>query len=215
MPVNVPPSDEERIFERSVRAMLAAQGFTEVQNYSFLSEERARELGFEAAEHVAVKNPIAADQGLMRRSLVPGILKNLRENSRHLDSFRLFEIGREVHPETRRADGLPQEIPHLAAAMYSRDDGEPNLFELKRVAECLMPGAEVRPAEARPFEHPARTFAVRWREETAGRLFELHPSLVAGRAAILDVDLEAMLRLQPRDKRYRPIRRSAFFQRCT
>jgi phenylalanyl-tRNA synthetase beta chain len=207
MPVTVPPNDPERLFERGVRAMVAAQGFTEVHNYSFLSEERARELGFDPAEHVAVKNPIAADQGLMRRSLIPGILKNLRENSRHLDSFRLFEVGHEVHPETRAADGLPKEIPHLAAALYSREDGEAGLFELKRVAECLMPGAEVRPAEARSFEHPARSAEVRWLGRAVGRLFELHPSMLAGRGAVLDIDLELMLELQPREKRYRPIRR--------
>jgi phenylalanyl-tRNA synthetase beta chain len=207
LPVTVPPSDEERLFERGVRSMLAAQGFTEVLNYSFLSEEQARELGFDPAEHLAVKNPIAADQSLMRRSLVPGIFRNLRENSRHFDSFRLFEIGREVHPETRDAGGLPQEIPHVAAAMYSRETGEANLFELKRVAECLMPGAEVRPAAARSFEHPARSAEVLWQERAVGRLFELHPSLLAGRAAILDLDLDLMLELQPREKRYRPIRR--------
>jgi phenylalanyl-tRNA synthetase beta chain len=207
MPVTVPPSDPERIFERALRSMLAAQGFTEVHNYSFLSEERARELGFDPAEHVVVKNPIAADQGLMRRSLVPGILKNLRENSRHFDAFRLFEIGREVHPEMRRADGLATEIPHLAVALYSREEGEGSLFELKRVAECLMPGAEVAPAEARPFEHPARSAEVLWRGRAVGRLFELHPSLLAGRGAVLDIDLAVMLELQPREKRYRPIRR--------
>ena len=207
MPVTVPASDPERLFERGVRAMVAAQGFTEVLNHSFLSEEQARELGFDPAEHLAVKNPISADQGLMRRSLVPGIFKNFRENSRHLDSFRLFEIGREVHPEMRGADGLPKETPHLAAAMYARENGETSLFELKRVAECLMPGAEVRPAKARLFEHPARTAEVVWQDSPVGRLFELHPSLLAGRGAILDIDLELMLELQPRDKRYRPIRR--------
>jgi phenylalanyl-tRNA synthetase beta chain len=207
MPVTVPPSDQERLFERGVRAMLAAQGFTEVHNYSFLSEEQARELGFDPAEHLAVKNPISAEQGLMRRSLVPGIFKNLRENARHLESFRLFEIGREVHSEQRLAGGLPTEITHLAVAMYAREGGERNLFELKRVAECLMPGAEVRPAEARPFEHPARTVEVVWQERAMGRLFELHPSMLAGRAAILDVDLDQMLALRPREQRYRPIRR--------
>jgi phenylalanyl-tRNA synthetase beta chain len=207
MPVTVPPSDPERIFERGLRSMLAAQGFTEVHNYSFLSEEQARELGFDPAGHLAVKNPIAADQSLMRRSLVPGIFKNLRENSRHFDSFRLFEIGREVHPEMRNADALPAEITHLAAAMYSREEGVANLFELKRVAECLMPGAEVRPATPRVFEHPARSAEVHWRERAVGRLFELHPSLLAGRGAILDIDLDLMLELQPREKRYHPIRR--------
>ena len=207
MPVTVPPSDPERLFERRLRAMVAAQGFTEVHNYSFLSEEQARELSFDPADHLAVKNPIAADQSLMRRSLVPGIFKNLRENSRHLDSFRLFEIGREVHPETRGTDGLPKEIPHLAASMFSREEGEANLFELKRVAECLMPGAEVRPAQARPFEHPARSAEVLWRDRAVGRLFALHPSLLAGRGAILDIDLDIVLELQPDEKRYRPIRR--------
>jgi phenylalanyl-tRNA synthetase beta chain len=207
LPVTVPPSDPERLFERGVRSMVAAQGFTEVYNYSFLSEDQVRELGFHPADHLAVKNPIAADQSLMRRSLVPGVFKNLRENSRHLDCFRLFEIGREVHPETRGADGLPKEIPHLAAAMYSREEGEGNLFELKRVAECLMPGVGVRPAEARPFEHPARSAEVVWRDRALGRLFELHPSLLAGRGVILDLDLELMLELQTREKRYRPIRR--------
>jgi len=207
LPVTVPPSDPERLFERGVRAMVAAQGFTEVYNYSFLSEDQVRELGFEPADHLAVKNPISADQSLMRRSLVPGIFKHLRENSRHLDSFRLFEIGREIHPETRGADGLPSEIPHLAAAMYSREEGEANLFELKRVAECLMPGADLRPAAPRVFEHPARTAEVVWQDRLVGRVFELHPSLLAGRGAILDVDLPLMLDLQPREKRFRPIRR--------
>ena len=204
MPVTVPPSDESRLFGRGVRAMLAAQGFTEVYNYSFISEDQARELGFDPHAHAAVKNPIAADQSLMRLSLVPGILKNLRENSRHFESFRLFEIGRAIHP---RESGLPDEVPHAAAAMFSRDDGQANLFELKRVAECLMPGAQVRHASPRPFEHPARTVEVLWRGEVIGRLFELHPTLLAGRAAILDLDLDLMLRLRPRDKQYKPIQR--------
>jgi len=204
VPVTVPPGDEQRVFERSVRALVAAQGFTEVYNYSFLGEEQVRELGFDPRDHVTVANPIAANQSLMRLSLLPGIYGNLRDNSRHFDSFRLFEIGREIH---KRAEGLPDEIPHLVAAMYSREDGEANLFELKRVAECLMPGAEVRPAAPRPFEHPARTVEVLWQGQAVGRLFELHPSLVAGRAAVLDVDLELMMKLRPSERKYKPILR--------
>jgi len=207
VPVTAPPEDERKLLERNVRAALAAQGFTEVYNYSFISEEQASELGFEPEAHVAVKNPIAADQSLMRLSLMPGIYKNLRENSRHFDSFRLFEIGREIHPETRLADGLPTEIPHLAVAIYSREDGERSLFELKGVATTLLPGAEVRQAEARSYEHPARAGGVWWNGEAVGRLFEVHAGLLPGRAAVLDIDLEAMLRLRPREKRYKPFRR--------
>ena len=45
-------------------------------------------------------------------------------------------------------------------------------------------------------------------QEIVGRLFELHPSLgVEGRAAILDLDLALMERLDKREERYQPLRR--------
>jgi phenylalanyl-tRNA synthetase beta chain len=184
-----PPDDEERVYHRAVRSLLAARGFTEVHNYSFLSDEQAAALGFDPAAHVRVANPIAADQNLMRLSLLPGIYRNILDNARHFESFRLFEIGREIHMRDRR------------------EDGAAGLGELKRVAECLMHGAEVRPAAARPFEHPARAAEVLWRERVVGRLFEFHPSKVTGRAAVLDLDLRLVQSLRPREKGYQPIRR--------
>ena len=203
MAVSVPPASEERGFHRSVRSMLAAQGFTEVHNYSFLSEERARALGFDPADHLAVANPISTEQSLMRLSLLPGIYRNILDNSKNFESFRLFEIGREIH---KQPQGLPRETPHLMAAIYAREGGA-QLPELKRAAECLLPDAEVRPATARPFEHPARAGDVLWRDTVVGRIFELHPSLVSGRAAVLDLDLQLIQDLGPLEKRYRPIRR--------
>jgi phenylalanyl-tRNA synthetase beta chain len=202
--VGVPPQNPERAFLRTVREEMAAQGFTEVYNYSFVSEEDARALGFDPADHVAVANPIASDQTLLRTSLLPGIRRNILENSKRFDSFRLFEIGREIH---KQPAGLPVEITHLAAAIFARDDGKAGLFEAKRAAECLMPGAEVLPAAPRCYEHPARAAEVQWRGTTVGRLFELHPTLIEGRAAILYVNLETVLALTQREKRYTPLRR--------
>lgn len=201
----VPPSNPERVFERGVRALFVAQGYTEVYNYSFVSEEQARAFGFAPEDHVAVANPIASDQSLMRMSLLPGIRKNILENARHREAFRLFEIGREIH---RRQGELPDEIPHLAAAIFSKDDGRAALFELKHTASCLMAGAEARPAAARCYEHPVRAAEIVWQGQTVGRLFELHPSLLEqGRAAILDVDLRRVRELQPPLRKYTPFRR--------
>ena len=202
----VPFTDPARIYQRRVKSMVADQGFTEVHNYSFVSEEMAREFQMASDDHLAVANPIASNQTLMRRSLIPGIWNNILENAKHLPAFRLFEIGREIQ---KKESGLPDETPHLVAALYSRDDGAAGLFELKRVAECVMPGAEVRPAEARPFEHPERAATIEWRGETAGRLFELHPSLgVEGRAAILDIDLAVSQRLDASVlQKHQPLRR--------
>ena len=200
-PARVPPASPEREFHHHVRQMAAAQGFTEVQNYSFVSEEMARAFSLDPAAHVQVVSPIASDQNLLRTSLLPGIWKNINDNVRHFDQFRLFEIGRAIYPD--------REVPRLAAALYAKDDGVAGLFELKRLAECLLPGVSVHPAEAsQSYEHPRRAADVVQGNTKLGRLFEFHPRMIeGGRAAVLDLDLSRLFDLRPSSMRYRPLRR--------
>ena len=203
VPAAVPPGNPARRFQHEVRNLFVDNGFTEVYNYSFLSEASVRAFGFDPAALIRVTNPIASNQELMRASLLPGIWKNITDNARHRESFRLFEIGQEIH---RREQGLPEEIPHLVAALYDRQDG--GIFELKRVAECLLPGALTVPAEALGYEHPARAAGIHWKGAVVGRLFELHPRFVeTGRAAILDLDLRLVESLSTDRTKYTPIRR--------
>jgi phenylalanyl-tRNA synthetase beta chain len=206
LPAKVPPGNPERRFQHEVRDVFVDLGFSEVYNYSFVSEDAARAFRIPIDAHVRVTNPIASDQALLRTSLLPNIRRNIVENAKHRESFRLFEIGLEIH---KRYEGLPEEVPHLVAAIYDRSgDGAAGLFEIKRAAECLMPGAEAVPAEAAPYEHPARAAEVRWKGERVGRMFELHPSLIeTGRAAVLDLDLHVVRSLWGAEVKYRPIRR--------
>ncbi len=206
VPASVPPGNPARKFQHETRNVLVDLGFTEVYNYSFLSEEAVRAFEWDPASHLRVANPIASDQALMRTSLLPGILRNVTENSKHLDTFRLFEVGLEIH---KPYEGLPEEVAHLAAAVYSRHgDGTAGLFEIKHAAECLMPGVDARPAAAAPYEHPARTADLYWRGERVGRLFEFHPALVeTGRAAAMDLDLHVLRVSSGGEVKYIPIRR--------
>jgi phenylalanyl-tRNA synthetase beta chain len=206
VPASVPPGNPERKFQHEVRNIVADQGFTEVYNYSFLSEDSVRAFGLDPAAHLRVTNPIASDQVLMRTSLLPGIWRNITENAKHRESFRIFEIGIEIQPTE---SALPREVPHLLAALYDRQgDGAAGLFEIKRTAECLMPGAQAIPVEARPFEHPARSANIVWKAQTVGRIFELHPTLVeSGRVAVLDLDLALVQSLSAGEAKYSPIRR--------
>ena len=197
-----PKPDPKRLFHRELRALLTGIGFTEVYNYSFVSLEEIGRFGFTAAEHVAVLNPVASGQELLRTSLLPGIRRNVVENTRYFDSFRLFEIGREIH---RQPAGLPDEPAHLVAVVHARDDGAPGLFELKHAAETILPGAAIRPVPARSFEHPARAAEVLWRGETVGRLFEFGPSMeIDGRTAVLDLDLRKVGRRMGGESKYTP-----------
>ncbi|MGB9458313.1 MAG: phenylalanine--tRNA ligase subunit beta [Bryobacteraceae bacterium] len=203
----VPPANPERKYQHEVRDVLVDLGFTEVYNYSFVSEEAVRAFGFSPAAHVRVTNPIASDQALLRTSLLPGLWRNIQENSKHRELFRIFEIGLEIH---QRPQGLPEEVPHLVAAVFARQgDGAAGLDEIRHAAECLMPGALAQPAAAAAsYEHPARTAGILWKGECVGRVFELHPSLLeTGRAAVLDLDLDRVRALAAVELRYTPIRR--------
>lgn len=191
----------EREFLRGIKRMVAARGYTEVSNYSFLSEEEARRFGLPLEDHVRVLNPIAAGQELLRTSLLPGIHRNIVENAKYFDQFRLFEIGHEIHKRG-------EERPHLMAAIFSKDDGVSGLLELKRTAQCVAPGLHARAGTPQSWEHPARCAELWWNGREMGRLSELHPSLVeGGRAAVLDIDLIVLQELTPARAGYSPVRR--------
>jgi phenylalanyl-tRNA synthetase beta chain len=200
-----PAANPEREYFHSLRATCTGQGFTEVYNYSFVSEEQVSEIGGDPSSHVKVTNPIASDQSLLRNSLTVGILRNVRDNCRNFETFRLFEIGQAIH---RVQGSPPREIPNLAACVYAKSgDGVAGLQEVKRLVQCLLPGARVKLAECRPFEHPVRSWEVVWKGETLGRIGEFHPSLVNGRAAFASIDLESVQRIGFAPVSYRRLQR--------
>jgi len=205
LPVAPPPPNPQRDYLHHLRQACAAQGFTEVSNYSFVNEAQLTELGISASANLRVLNPISADQGLLRNSLLPGLVKNIRDNLRHLDSFRLFEIGHEIHP---KPGTLPEEIAHLGAVVCNRDgNGEAGLMEAKRLAEYLLPGAVTKPAEPNSTDHPMRAWDIVWQGVTVGKLSELHPNLVEGRAAVLDLNLNTTQSQPAQPVRYKALPR--------
>ncbi len=191
---SVPPSNPMRGYLRKMCRALADQGFSEVYNYSFVTPAEAERFGFDGASQIEVRNPIASELSHLRRSLLPGLLKNVIGNARNFREFRLFEIGNEIHP--RGSTELPDEIVHLAAVIYDIDGDERTFFETKRAAESIFPGASLSGVqEARAYEHPARSALIHWSRRLIGRLFELHPSVLAaegieGRAVFFDVDMQ-------------------------
>jgi phenylalanyl-tRNA synthetase beta chain len=207
MPVAPPPINEERRFFNQLRGVATQQGFTEVYNYSFISEAQAARLGIAIEQHVRVLNPIASDQSLMRTTLLHGVLKNFEDNQKNFDDFRFFEIGKEIH---KQPEGLPKELAHLAAGIYAASgDGVAGLRELERLALAIAPGMRFEPtAEVRAFEHPLRSVNVFLGEMQVGRIFEFHPKWVEGRAAVLDLNLGPLAcTMAGQAKKYTPVRR--------
>ena len=103
-----------------------------------------------------------------------------------------------------------REIPHLAAAIYAKDDGVAGLFELKRLAECLLPGVTVRPAPQRlTYEHPQRAADVFHGEHASAGCSSSIPRLVEGRPRRCARSRSRRARETPAtaSRRYQPLRR--------
>lgn len=208
VPTTVPPSNPARRYHHEVRAALSGMGFDEVYNYSFLNEKTIERFGLDPEDHVRVLNPIASDQTHLRTSLIPGIQRNIEDNARYLETFRLYEIGVEIH-KSDDASQLPNETFHLCAAVFLREGNAEGLFELKSLAEALAPGIATKPsAEPAVYEHPARVADLLLDNVKVGRLFELHPAFCErGRAAVLDLNLDALMKLRQTATKYTPLRR--------
>ena len=204
VPAAVPPGNPSRRFQHDVRNLFVDNGFTEVYNYSFLSEESVRAFGFDPASHIRVTNPIASNQELMRASLLPGIWKNVTDNAKHRESFRLFEIGLEIHRQGAGPAG-GDSAPGGGAVR------SPGWRDLRAEAGGGMPaagGADGARRRRAATSIPRGRRRLQWKGAVVGRLFELHPRFVeTGRAAILDLDLRLVESLSGGPVEYTPIRR--------
>ncbi|MDE2155853.1 MAG: phenylalanine--tRNA ligase subunit beta [Xanthomonadaceae bacterium] len=85
---------EARIGELALREQLAARGYHEAVNLSFVAGDLLARWGFTEGL-VSLANPLSADLAVMRPSLLPGLIEALRHNrARQQERVRLFEVAR-------------------------------------------------------------------------------------------------------------------------
>lgn len=81
---------------RSIKRFFAyAVGMTEQQNYAFHDEAFVAQLGLTPLQSATVINPISENHCRMIDSLIPGLLKNVKENHVGQDRLAFFECGRQ------------------------------------------------------------------------------------------------------------------------
>jgi phenylalanyl-tRNA synthetase beta chain len=90
---------------------------TEQQNYSMYDEVNLADLGLQMPETVDVINPISQHFRRMVYSLIPGLLKNIKENHVHREFLAFFEFAR----VWRRRDLEVFEHKNLAGVFFSKN----------------------------------------------------------------------------------------------
>ena len=104
--------DSEFRAKSRVREVATALGFSEAMHYSFLSQKELDDFDSRnAASRLVIPDPVSAEYGVMRDSLMPQMMGSLGRNASHqLESALLFEIGKVFFVK----DGKPAEAERLS-----------------------------------------------------------------------------------------------------
>ncbi|UWG97805.1 phenylalanine--tRNA ligase subunit beta [Dehalobacter sp. DCM] len=104
----------EQDFRKKLRNVLIRAGMNEVVSYSFTKKESDDMWGSEG-RNIPIMNPLREELGVMRTSLLPGILEIASRNKarRNIDLL-LFEIGNVYIPKELPLNGLPNEITRIS-----------------------------------------------------------------------------------------------------
>jgi len=190
--------------------ILVGAGLSEAWATSFLAPEDLARAGL-APDAVEVENPLAAEESILRPSLLPGLLRAVAANAGHRrPDVALFEIGHVFLPPLD-GDQLPAEPEHLAIALAERD-----ATDAVRIWNLLAAGLRLLDpslqSAALPGLHPTRSARALASGQSVGAVGEVDPQILAthgidGRVGWIEVDLGALLASPRQESMYRPVSR--------
>lgn len=177
-----------------VGEVLRACGLNETISYAFGDASDAERVQMPLAEDemlVELLNPMSTEQGVLRRSLLPGLLRSVAFNqSRGVPDVHLYEIGAVFFTAAGRKQ--PKERTMVAGVLagswgdsqWNAPAFELDFFDGKGVVENLVRELAVEKFKVRvselPHLQPGRAAEVVFGGEVVGWLGEIHP-LVLGR----------------------------------
>jgi phenylalanyl-tRNA synthetase beta chain len=200
----------QQLRRRTLRQVLLGLGLDEAITDTFL-RERDLTTAQLPTDVVRITNPLQADEDVLRPSMRPGLLRAIAFNESHRRSgVAFFEIGH-VYPPGDRTTDLPREFEGLAVAMAGRE--APAAMQVWReIARAMGFGARVDQSKPPAGMHPTRSATLSLGRDAVGAVGELHPDVLDGfgvteRVAWLELDLTAMLAVEPKIAQWKAVSR--------
>lgn len=207
--VNFTPLSEGKTAIQTLRSILVSQGYQEAITYSFIDPNLSKQF-LPHIEPVPLANPISADMGVMRPSLIPGLVKAyLYNQNRQQSRVRLFETGRRFIGSVDALDDLDQQqqVSGLIAGTRNAEawyhgSEKVDFYDLKAHVEALFElndgGKPTYQRSECEFLHPGRSADIYVDGLFVGLMGELHPQLSKTLGAnqpvyVFDIALDAVL----------------------
>ena len=193
-----------QLARRTLADVLVANGVSEALPNPFLAPGELELCGVRT-DGVVVANPLAAEESVLRTSLLPGLLGALGRNASYRNTgVSLFEIGNcyaAAPPQAGSGDESWSEWSELGVALGGVE--APVAVDLLGIVlEALgYPGPEVTAAEIAGL-HPTRAASVTVGDRIVGEVGEIDPAVVAAhgveeRVAWFRIDLDQLFSLDP------------------
>jgi phenylalanyl-tRNA synthetase beta chain len=211
-PITAKVRPESERSPSTVRRAMAALGYQETINYSFVEESWERDLAGNA-QPIRLLNPIASQMSVMRSSLIGSLLQVIKFNAdRKADRVRVFELGRvflrnqAVQSTDTTVEGFDQ--PMRVAGMawgpleplgWQGKGRHVDFFDVKAdVEKLLAPRKAEFVAAEHPALHPGRSAEVLLDGQSIGFIGELHPRWrqsweLPSAPVVLELSLDAVI----------------------
>ena len=231
VPMSFPEHDGARDLRKQLAGIMTSLGFYEAINYSFVAEKHFDMLSLPEndplRQTVRLMNPLAEDQNVMRTSLLPGLLENIRRNINHqVVDIKLFEMGKVFLPHAGNL--LPDEKFRLTAVISGRrspgspvihfNNLETDLLDVKGVAETILRELRLLQVEliladsVISYGLEGNIIELRTNENVAGCCGQISPKIlktfgIKQDVFFLDLDFDALALLEKERKEFSPLPR--------
>jgi len=156
----------------SLRNIMIGLGFNEITTFTISNpKDEFTNMGLDIGKMVEIENPIGEEYSSLRTSLLPSLLKILRENRHHQLPQQIFEVGIVVDEQAKNSYNL--------AGM--KIDAKANFTESKSIVEAILRDVGID-YNIKEKNHPAfisgRCASIIKKDKEIGFFGEVHPKTI-------------------------------------
>ncbi len=219
-------ADHEFIeFKKSASQILSSLGLMESINYSFIAEKTFNQLTEFSDDFselpVTIKNPISDDTGLLRPSLLPGLLKSTSTNiARYNRDVRLFEIGK-IFKKSLKKDFFEENrlasifTGNLSIDPLSGREKKVDFYYARNVLDKIFSGLKIDDtfivAEKIPgIFQPGESAAIKYEHKTLGYIGLINAAVcdlfdIDTEVYCFEINLDLLFQIRSPERKYRQI----------
>ena len=210
---------------RSVKSLLSGIGFSEIITYSFIDSVDAKK--FQSAfstsietELIPLNNPISKDLGVMRPSLLPGLVKSaIRNFSKGQKDVRIFEFGN-VFLSGKAGEREERLIFSALVAgghennLWEQTGKYHDYFDLKGTLYSVFRYMKLKltehPEIERSFMLKGKSVVLKVNDQDCGYLGELSPGIVRQyelpkHCIVFELNFDGLINALPKQVRFSPL----------